>query len=109
MDTRVDDQGAAVLFPTEERDFLLSKTSRPDVQPAHPPIQCATEALSPIVKLPERATEHSLHLVPRLRMHAAMSLIPYMLSRPTPGQLETRQTFASCYSIDPANIQSIVL
>jgi hypothetical protein len=32
----------------------------------------------------------------------------YMPSRPTPGQLETRQAFASCYSIDPANIQSIV-
>jgi hypothetical protein len=41
-------------------------------------------------------------------MHAAMYLITYMPSRPTPGQLETRQTFASCYFIDPANIQSIV-
>jgi len=65
MDMRPDDQGAAVFFPTEARDFLLSKTSRPDVEPTLPPILCATEALSPRVKLPEGETEHSLHLVLR--------------------------------------------
>jgi hypothetical protein len=88
--------------------FLLSKTSRPFVQPAHSLIQCATEALSPRVILPEGETEHPLHLVPRLMMHGAMSLIPYMPSRPTPEQLTKRQAFASCYSIDPAIIKSTV-
>jgi hypothetical protein len=60
MDTMLDDEGAAVLFPAAERDFLLSKTSRPNVQPTHPPFQRATEALSATVKLPEGETEHSI-------------------------------------------------
>ena len=72
MDTKFDDQGAAVPFPTEAREFLLS---RQDVQPIHPPIQCATKALSPRVKLTERVTEHSLHLVPRLTLRLLMSYI----------------------------------
>jgi hypothetical protein len=105
MDTRLDNRGAAVLFPTEARDFSCPK--RPDR--LWGPLTLlfnVKQALSPRVKLPEGETEHQHHLVSRLRMHGAMSPFPYMPSRPTPGQHKTRQTFTSCYSVDPAIIKS---
>jgi hypothetical protein len=47
---------ARVRFPARARDLLFSTESRPVLEPTQVPIQCATGALSPIIKRPGNET-----------------------------------------------------
>jgi len=51
-----------VQFPAGARDFLCSKTFKPDIGPIHPRVECILGLFPPTVKQPGYEANHSYSL-----------------------------------------------
>jgi hypothetical protein len=75
IDYGLDDQDSVPDSDNDEISF--SSPPRPDwLWPTQPPTQWTPRFLITGVTLSRRETDHSLHLVPRLRMHGTIHPLP---------------------------------
>ena len=83
---RTDVRGIMVIFLAWVKHHIFFKGSTPPTVSTKPPFQRVLMARSLVVKRPERETDYSSHLVPRLKIYGLIPPFPHTTSRRTQAQ-----------------------